>query len=260
MKRLKAMLLVLAVGVFPVLLLTPVLAPQAAFGKDKLSRKQKISKSRSRSEEPVIPEVESPGPPPGEAQSKVRVASLVYDKSKGSVCFSDHFLRAAADKTTVSTSRRLHPKHLASPDIFKYPMVVMTGEGNFKLREEERKNLAEYLRRGGFLLASAGCSSKDWDRSFRREIAKLLPDQELEALSMDHPVFHTAKDIASIRVKKGTPQPLEGMQLDGRLAVLYSSDGLNDTEHVSGCCCCTGNEILNAEDINVNVLLYSLTH
>ncbi len=40
--------------------------------------------------------------------------------------------------------------------------------------------------------------------------------------------------------------------------VLYSQDGLNDTSHAQGCCCCGGNEITNAEEINVNILVYSL--
>jgi hypothetical protein len=38
----------------------------------------------------------------------------------------------------------------------------MTGEGAFSLTDDERKNLKAYLEKGGFLLASAGCSSKDW--------------------------------------------------------------------------------------------------
>jgi hypothetical protein len=41
--------------------------------------------------------------------------------------------------------------------------------------------------------------------------------------------------------------------------VLYSQDGLNDTSNTQGCCCCGGNEITNAEQINVNILIYSLS-
>ena len=46
--------------------------------------------------------------------------------------------------------------------------------------------------------------------------------------------------------------------LGKRLGVLYSQDGLNDTSNTQGCCCCGGNEITNAEQINVNILIYSL--
>jgi hypothetical protein len=38
-------------------------------------------------------------------------------------------------------------------------MVIMTGEGDFELLDSERANLRKYVEGGGFLLASAGCSS-----------------------------------------------------------------------------------------------------
>ena len=45
-----------------------------------------------------------------------------------------------------------------------------------------------------------------------------------------------------------------------RLGVLYSEDGLNDTAHTQGCCCCGGNEITNCAQINVNILAYALLY
>jgi hypothetical protein len=42
--------------------------------------------------------------------------------------------------------------------------------------------------------------------------------------------------------------------------VLYSVDGLNDTAHTQGCCCCGGNEITNCEQINVNILAYAMLY
>ena len=78
--------------------------------------------------------------------------------------------------------------------LFEFPLVIMTGEGAFDLPDAERENLRRYIERGGFLLASAGCSSPDWDRSFRRN-GKIFPDHALEALKFDHPLFHTVYDI-----------------------------------------------------------------
>ena len=136
----------------------------------------------------------------------------------------------------------------------------MTGEGAFQLTPQERQNLKQFIERGGFLLASAGCSSPDWDRSFRKEMATVFPEQSLVPLGMEHPLFHTVYDITEMRAKHGTPKPLEGVSLSGRLGVIYSQDGLNDTAHTQGCCCCGGNEILNAIQINVNILAYSLIY
>ena len=47
----------------------------------------------------------------------------------------------------------------------------------------------------------------------------------------------------------------------GKIVLIYSQEGLNDTANAGGgCCCCGGNEIRNSQEINVNVFTYALTH
>ncbi len=196
----------------------------------------------------------------GEPDSIVQVANLVYAGSKSSHCFSDHFLAAAEKETAISTSRRFHAVKLSTDEVYNYPLVIMTGEGSFSLPEQERQTLKRYIERGGFLLASASCSSEEWDKSFRREMITIFPNQQMTAINLSHAVFHTVSDITELNAKHGKPKPLEGIIHGGRLGVLYSQDGLNDTPHTQGCCCCGGNEITNAVEINVNILAYALTH
>lgn len=196
----------------------------------------------------------------GEPESIVQVANLVYGGVKSSHCFSDHFLVQAQKESAISTSRRFHAVKLSSDELFSFPLVIMTGEGSFQLFDGERKNLRQFVEHGGFLLASAGCSSQDWDRAFRREMAKSFPEHPLQTIGMDHPIFHTVYEIRELQAKHGKARPLEGITIDGRLGVLYSQDGLNDTKHAHGCCCCGGNEITNAIQINVNILAYALIY
>jgi hypothetical protein len=196
----------------------------------------------------------------GEPESIVQVANLVYAGTKSSHCFSDHFLARAEKESAISTSRRFHAAKLGSDEIFSFPLVIMTGEGNFQLTDKERDNLRRFVERGGFLLASAGCSSLEWDRSFRREMARIFPQNTLQAIGMEHPIFHTVYEIQELNAKHGKPRPLEGVTIGSRLGVLYSQDGLNDTHHAQGCCCCGGNEITNAEQVNVNILAYALLY
>ncbi|MEM7557617.1 MAG: DUF4159 domain-containing protein [Planctomycetota bacterium] len=202
--------------------------------------------------------VEDPNSAGGEAESLVKVANLIYAGTKSSECFADHFLRRAEHDSSISTSRRLHSVKLASKEVYNFPLVIMTGEGEFQLTAEERENLRLFVERGGFLLASAGCSSPEWDRSFRKEMATVFAKREMKTLEMKHLVFHTVYDVAELKAKQGTPKPLQGIHFGSRLGVLYSQDGLNDTSNSEGCCCCGGNEITNAEEINVNILVYSL--
>jgi len=77
---------------------------------------------------------------------------------------------------------------------------------------------------------------------------------------MDHPIFHTVYDITTLTGLHGPPRPLEGVTVGGRIGVIYSIDGLNDTSHTQGCCCCGGNEITNSGQVNVNILAYALLY
>lgn len=204
-----------------------------------------------------IPEPKQPG---GEPDSVVQVANLIYAGVKSSKCFSDHFLAQAEQESAISTSRRFHAVKLDSDELFEFPLVIMTGEGAFTLPDKEREQLRQFIQRGGFLLASAGCSSAEWDQSFRREMAKVFAEAPMKPIGKDHVIFHTVYEIKELQAKHGVPRPLDGVTLGGRLGVLYSADGLNDTAHASGCCCCGGNEITNAVKINVNVLAYALMY
>ena len=205
----------------------------------------------------LVPDAQDVG---GEPEGVVRVANLIYAGDKSSKCFSDHFLTQAEQDSTISTSRRFHAVKLSSDEVFEFPLLIMTGDGEFTLPDVERQNLRRFVERGGFVLASAGCSSPEWDRSFRSEMALIFADHPLQEIPMSHPIFHTVYDVTELKGLHRTPRPLEGISIGSRLGVLYSVDGLNDTAHTSGCCCCGGNEITNDEQINVNILAYSLLY
>ena len=202
-------------------------------------------------------EPEKPAPAETDGGDAVACANLIYAGTRSSVCFSDKFLSVVARDTTINTARKFKPVKLADKEVFRYPFAIMTGEGSFALTEAERVNLRRYLERGGFLLASAGCSSSQWDESFRRECRLIFPDRELETLSMDHEIFHTIYDIKSLKTK-GAEAKLKGLTLDGKVVLIYSADGLNDTSTMYGCCCCGGNEIRNSQQVNANILAYAL--
>ena len=77
-------------------------------------------------------------------------------------------------------------------------------------------------------------------------MATIFPKHPLQTIAMTHPMFHTVYDIRTWTASHSKPRPLEGISIGGRLGVVYSHDGLNDTQHTAGCCCCGGNEIVNA--------------
>ena len=194
-------------------------------------------------------------------EGAIQCGMLIYAGTKTSRCFSDEFLSTVQQKTSIATERRFKFVKMATDDLFAFPFVVMTGEGDFTLNQRERENLKKYLSNGGFLLASAGCSNKDWDIAFRREMKKIMTENPLKGIASTHPLFRTVFELDKMKLSKSSGEAkLEGVEHKGRLVVIYSSQGLNNTANTSGCCCCGGNEIGNSLEVNVNIVAYALLH
>ena len=154
----------------------------------------------------ALPAARAQDPSAAPAQA-IRCANLIYAGTETSRCFSDQFLSSMQQLTAIPTERRFKSVKLADDELFQFPFVVMTGESSFSLPAKERENLLKYLSSGGFLLASAGCSSADWDKAFRRELRRIFPDRELETIPPDHPVFHTVSDIDKLQLSTKRPTP-----------------------------------------------------
>ncbi len=194
-------------------------------------------------------------------EGAVECGNLIYAGTKTSKCFSDEFLTTVQQKTSIATERRFKPVKLASDELFKFPFVIMTGEGDFILTQQERDNLKKYLDNGGFLLASASCSNEPWRGAFEREVKRLLGNDALKDIPLDHDIFKTIFTIKDLKISHSSGESkLRGVTLKNKIVLIYSPDGLNDTSHTEGCCCCGGNEILNSMQVNANILAYALLH
>jgi len=200
--------------------------------------------------------------------SEIVVARLRYDDGKTAVCFADQFLATYARETGQNVRRGYAEIDLKSPRLFDHPFVVFSGQEAFTLSDAEKKQLKRYIDRGGFVLASAGCSNAAWARSFEAVIDELYGTEgdadkgkALQPLTTDHPLFHTVYDIDHLDIRRPVGRSaVQGIAIDGRVRVLYSPLGLNDTGNAGGeCCCCGGSEIKNARLVNVNALAYALT-
>jgi hypothetical protein len=202
---------------------------------------------------------------PSARAGAIQCANLIYGGTHTSRCFSDEFLSAVQKETTISTERRFKTVKLASDELFKYPFTVLTGEKDFHLTPEERKNLKRYLESGGFLLVSAGCSNKEFDQAFRREIKSVFEPKTLEKLPETHTIYRTVHQVAGLKTQghgEGAHEKiaLEGLNVGSKTVLIYSKHGLNDTAHTEGCCCCGGSEITNSLEVNVNIFVYALLY
>jgi hypothetical protein len=195
-----------------------------------------------------------------DAARRVVAGNLIYAGDKTSVCFSDRFLTTVDTEARIPTEKRLRTVRLGRWDeLAAVSFAVMNGQEAFTFTPEERTNLKRWLTGGGFLLASAGCSAEQWSASLRREVETALGANSLQPVPFTHPVFHSLFPITSAPLSHGGSGRFEGVSVDGRLAVLFSPEGLNDTAHTQGCCCCGGNEVKQAEEVVANTLVYALT-
>jgi len=189
----------------------------------------------------------------------IRCGNLVYGDNQTSICFADTFLSDAAKETGLNIAPRFARIALARDEVFTTPLCIFTGEGNFVLKDSERVNLRRYLENGGFVFSSPGCSDSAWNSAFNREIALSLPGYALKEIPMDHPMFSTVHKITNLTVK-GRSTRLQGIFVNGRLALVHSPEGLNNAANAKGCCCCGGAEIAEARQVNVNAVAYALLY
>lgn len=194
------------------------------------------------------------------APEVLQCGNLIYAGNKSSVCFADRFLGEVEKKTHLKVAHSFVSVKLDSPALFELPFCVMSGNERFSLTQRERENLKKYLSNGGFLLASPGCSDQKWNRAFLDEMKLCFPEVPLTTIPMDHPVFNMVHSIQRLTDKHGAVVQLKGLELNGRLVMVYSADGLNDVAYAKGCCCCGGNEIADPVRVNVNVFTYALLY
>ena len=192
--------------------------------------------------------------------TKIQCGNLVYSSNKSSVCFADKFLGDVASRTHLEVGRNFVPVRLDADTLFDFPFCVWSGEDTFTLTAKDRENLRKYLLNGGFIVSSPGCSDPRWDAALRKELKLIFPEQELRKLPMTHPVFSTVFKISRLTDKQGKAAQIEGIEINGRLVMVYSKDGLNDVGNAKGCCCCGGNMITESAQVNVNAFTYALLY
>ena len=160
-----------------------------------------------------------------------------WDCSPTAMMFLCHQIRERTGMALEATDKVVS---LDAPELKKLPFVYMTGHKDFRFTERELNNLREYLENGGYLWAddSTHFNDETFDRAFRREILRALPDARIVKLDQTFPAFNTGYDLT--RGYKGYAIPpgdkyrqdyIEGIMVNGRIAVVYTrndyGDGLN---------------------------------
>lgn len=127
----------------------------------------------------------------------------------------------------ISTDIKAKPATVSSTDvgIMQYPFVHMTGHGNVFFSPDAVNNLRNYLESGGFLYID---DNYGMDKFIRTELKKIFPNEDLQQLPSDHPVFSNAfnfpNGLPKIHEHDGLRAEAYGIFKNGRMVVMYTTE------------------------------------
>ncbi|MFA6471737.1 MAG: DUF4159 domain-containing protein [Candidatus Latescibacterota bacterium] len=163
---------------------------------------------------------------------------------------------------------------LGKSDIAIFPVLFISTDKAFQLSETEKTNLKEYLKNGGFLVVDNAGAAQDngpSGASLIQMIKDIAGSSRLEPISNSNPIFHTPFELGgppagSVNEMQrvgtwpdGQPsliiptesKTLQGVTIDGRLAVVYSNMGYSVKWNAD-----TGND--PQLKMGVNLILHAL--
>ncbi|MCF7797551.1 MAG: DUF4159 domain-containing protein [Candidatus Marinimicrobia bacterium] len=122
--------------------------------------------------------------------------------------------------------------------LLKAPMIFLFGETSFNMTDSEVRNLGKWLKNGGFLVIdnSSADPRSPFGRSAKMYVKRALgADAQFVVLPSSHPIYHCyfdfnmpppgADQYTSLRSGIEMTPYLDGVFIEGRLAVLYSDKG-----------------------------------
>jgi hypothetical protein len=114
---------------------------------------------------------------------------------------------------------------VASPELFNYPFVHMTGHGRWVLNDAEAKNLRTYLEAGGFLHID---DNYGLDEYVRPALKQVFPELSLVELPFSHPIYHQKfnfpNGLPKIHEHDNKAPKGYGLIYKGRLVCFYSTE------------------------------------
>ncbi len=172
------------------------------------------------------------------------------------------------ENTTLNVQFKREVVDLGDANVLSHPVLYVTGLRDFGLSKSQVKQLRAYLRSGGVLIADAAAGRIAFDKAFRREIRRVLPQAKLQELDMGSALYRMPYELRTVDyseiVKAQRPDlnhpVIEAITLDGQLCVIYSRMSLsNGWERVSFAYN-RGYSTGDAIRLGVNIFTYALTH
>lgn len=110
------------------------------------------------------------------------------------------------------------------------PVLFRSGHYRFSYSPQEREKLRKYMLNGGMVIYNTGLGSKPFYDSVVEELKQIFPEQALQKLAPDHPIFHSHYDLDRVEYSKavgasgfrGNEPWFDGIEVNCRVVALVS--------------------------------------
>jgi hypothetical protein len=109
-------------------------------------------------------------------------------------------------------------------ELLQSPIVYLNGHYPPRLESGLVDVLREFITNGGFIVSEACCGDERFDKGFRALMKSMFPDNSLEPIPEDHPVWTASGRFVS----RPSRFELEGIRLGCKWVVIYSKGRLGN--------------------------------
>lgn len=146
----------------------------------------------------------------------------------------NNLLKSMKQQVEANFQMDIRTLEQVSEDPSKNPILYRSGHYNFSYTPEQRARLRNYLLAGGMVIYNTGLGSEPFYRSTVRELKEIFPEQPLQRLSSDHPIFHSYYDIDRVQYTeavrkagfKGDEPWFDAIEVNCRVVALVSRWGM----------------------------------
>jgi hypothetical protein len=179
-----------------------------------------------------------------------------------------NLIHSIAQYTSIPVAPQGVTVDLASPELFRFPFVYMTGHLPVRFSPQEAANLKAYVERGGFVFIDD--HNHDVDGAFHRtvtaEIRRIFGAGALAQLPNDHELyrafFHFDGPPTTTHELSGwgdglIHEHLYGVVVNGRIGILYSNKDYSSEWSYHA----VNKRFLSIDNtrFGVNIIVYALT-
>jgi hypothetical protein len=146
----------------------------------------------------------------------------------------NNLLKTMKQQTDANFQMDIRTLGQVSEDPEKNPVLYRSGHYHFAYTPEERAKLRKYLLSGGMIIYNTGLGSKPFYDSVVAELKQIFPEQPLQKLAPDHPIFHSHFDVDHVQYTKsvaatgyrGDEPWFDGIEVNCRVVALVSRWGM----------------------------------